>query len=605
REGIALGAVRVLRIRAGPPLLPRWRARVTAWIDAAFGEDAPLARALLVADMRSLPAGMRDQFAAAGLVHMLSIWGLHVGIIAFAVALALGALGMPRRRAAAATVAITAGYVALIGAPAPALRAVAMLAAGEVSRALQRPTSPWAALAVGAATPLVDPRIVDDIGYQLSVAGMVGLIASGALERRLFAGRLTGRKRALASAALTSVVASLVTGPLVAWRFGRASLVAPLTNVVATPIVGLLQPMLFIAMLLGWWPAAARFAAGASHPLLAAFVGVATTGAAIPGAQIEVAARTTALVVAGVASVLFVAACVRRESLVPLLGCVGCIGIVAWLPSVPRVGGEVELHMIDVGQGDALALRTPRGRWVVFDAGRTWTGGDAGKSTVVPYLRARGGEVYAFVLSHPHADHVGGAASVLRAMQPSLYVDAGYPGPTGSYRESLLAARELGTRWMRAHPGDSLVVDGVTLSFLAPDSAWTAQLEDANLASTVVRVRYRDVRFLLTGDAEGPEERWLLEHERESLAAEVLKVAHHGSVTSTTPDFLAAVHPRVALVSVGAGNSYGHPGPSVMRDLAASGAEVLRTDRLGSVIVSTNGVALSLHTEQRAWELSP
>ena len=605
RGGVALGVVRLGAIHARPGVLPRWRARVTRSIDDAFRGDAPLARALLVADMRSLSASTRDEFAAAGLVHMLSISGLHVGIIAFAVALALGALGLTRRRAAAATVAITAGYVALIGAPAPAVRAVAMLAAAEGSRAMQRPTSPWAALAIGAATPLVDPRIVDDIGYQLSVAGIVGLIASGSLERRLLGGRLGGWRRSLAAAALTSVVASLVTGPLVAWRFGRASLVAPLTNVVATPIVALLQPMLFVAMLLGWWPAAARFAADASHPLLAAFVWVAHAGAAIPGAQLDVAAGTTALLVSGIASVLLVATCVRRDTLAPAIGCVGCVALVAWLPSVPRGGGEVELHMIDVGQGDALALRTPRGRWVVFDAGRAWAGGDAGKSTVVPYLRARGGEVFAFVLSHPHADHAGGAASLLHAMHPALYVDAGYPGASGSYRESLVAARELGIRWQRAHPGDSLVVDGVTLTFLAPDSAWAAGLDDANLASTVVRIRYGTVRFLLTGDAEGPEEDWLVEHESALLGADVLKVGHHGSVTSTTPRFLAAVHPRVALVSVGAGNSYGHPGPSVMGDLARAGAQVLRSDRLGSVIVSTDGVALSLHTDQRAWELSP
>lgn len=604
-RGLALGAVRVVDHIAPPSVLSRWRARVARSIDDAFAGDAPLARALLVADMRSLPAGTRDEFAAAGLVHMLSISGLHVGIIAFAVQTFLGALGLPRPRAGGATVAITAGYVALIGAPAPALRAVTMLAAAEASRALQRPTSPWAALAVGAATPLVEPRLVDDIGYQLSVVGMVGLIASGALDRRVIRGRFGGWGRVLAGAALTSVVASLVTGPLVAWRFGRASLVAPLTNVVATPVVAVLQPILFVAMLLGWWPAGARFAAGAAHPLLAAFVWIAHAGAAVPGAQVEVAATRAALLLAGAASLLLVAACVRREFALPLCGAIACAGTIAWLPSLPASSGRAELHMIDVGQGDALALRTPRGRWVVFDAGRAWTGGDAGRSVLVPYLRARGGTVYAFVLSHPHADHAGGAASVVRAMRPTLYVDAGYPGGSGSYRESLVAARESATRWERVHPGDSLAIDGVVLTFLAPDSAWTAGLDDANLASTVLRVRYGNVRFLLTGDAERAEEEWLLAHEPALLEAEVLKVAHHGSVTSTTPPFLAAVRPRVALVSVGAGNSYGHPGAPVMSALAAAGAEVLRTDRLGTVIVSTDGVALSLHTDQREWELSP
>jgi competence protein ComEC len=224
---------------------------------------------------------------------------------------------------------------------------------------------------------------------------------------------------------------------------------------------------------------------------------------------------------------------------------------------------------------------------------------------VVPYLRARGGSVAAFVLSHPHADHVGGAASVLRALHPGLYIDAGFAGGGDAYRASLGEASTLGITWQRAHPGDSLSIDGVTLRFLAPDSAWTASLDDANLASTVVLVRYGRVRFLLVGDAEAPEENWLLAQSDTALRADVLKVGHHGSRTSTTPDFLDAVHPRIALVSVGAGNGYGHPSAEVMGALAAVGAQVLRTDRLGTVVVRTDGVALSVQAASRAWDLPP
>jgi competence protein ComEC len=261
--------------------------------------------------------------------------------------------------------------------------------------------------------------------------------------------------------------------------------------------------------------------------------------------------------------------------------------------------------MIDVGQGDALALRTPRGRWVVVDAGRSWAGGDAGRSTVVPYLRSRGGEVVAFVLSHPHMDPVGGAASVIRAMHPSIYLDPGFAGASGSYLESLDAVRSTHARWERVRPGDSLVVDGVVLRFLAPDSTWTSTLDDANLASSVLAARFGKVSFLLTGDAEAAEEEWMLTHDSLALGATVLKVGHHGSITSTTPAFLRAVHPRLALISVGAGNSYGHPGAPVLRELAASGVQVLRTDRFGTIVVRTDGVALSVHTEQREWDLPP
>src|SRR5262249_53558499 len=135
--------------------------------------------------------------------------------------------------------------------------------------------------------------------------------------------------------------------------------------------------------------------------------------------------------------------------------------LLIWLPMRPLGDGDVELHMMDVGQGDAIGLRTRHGRWILFDAGRAWRGGDAGRSTVVPYIARRGGQLDVFVLSHPHTDHVGGAASVLRTLHPGTYIDAGFAGGADAYRASLDAAKTMGVRWVRAHPGDSLAIDGV------------------------------------------------------------------------------------------------------------------------------------------------
>jgi competence protein ComEC len=263
----------------------------------------------------------------------------------------------------------------------------------------------------------------------------------------------------------------------------------------------------------------------------------------------------------------------------------------------------VELHMIDVGQGDAIALRTAHGHWVLVDAGRAWASGDAGKSTIVPYIGRRGGVLDMFVLTHPHTDHVGGAATVLRALHPSTFVDGGFPGPATAYRDALATARATRIRWTRAHPGDSAFVDGVTIRFLAPDSALTAALVDPNLASVVTLVEVGDVRMLLMGDAERPEEEWLLAHEASALHADILKVAHHGSQTSSTEAFLDAVRPRVALVSVGEGNVYHLPTPSIMRRLAAHRAQVLRTDRLGTVVIRTDGHRIFVNASGDTWEL--
>jgi competence protein ComEC len=264
-------------------------------------------------------------------------------------------------------------------------------------------------------------------------------------------------------------------------------------------------------------------------------------------------------------------------------------------------GGIVEMHMIDVGQGDALALRTPKGRWVLFDAGRSWIGGDAGRSAVVPYIRRRGGSVFAFVLSHPHSDHVGGGKSIIDALEPVEYWDAAYVAGSTPYRESLEAAARHRVAWHRVHPGDSVDIDGVKIRFLAPDSAWTASLSDPNEASAVALVQYGRVRFLMTGDAEAGEEEWMLAHNAAGLSADVLKVGHHGSSTSSTDAFVAAVRPRVALVSVGAANTYGHPSIDVVRALGAAGAQVLRTDQLGSVVVRTDGRSLTVDAGGGQW----
>jgi competence protein ComEC len=306
---------------------------------------------------------------------------------------------------------------------------------------------------------------------------------------------------------------------------------------------------------------------------------------------------------AGVAAVAALVACSARWPARAALVSAGAIALLLVGPLLAPLGGETELHMIDVGQGDAIALRTRAGRWILVDAGRSWLGGDAGRAVVVPYLAHLGGDVALFVLSHPHADHVGGAASAFTALHPARFLDPGYVGTSSPYLAALAAAARQRIPWQRVRPGDSLVVDEVVLTALAPDSAWASNLADANLASSVLIARIGAVRVLLTGDAEGPEEDWLLEHDAGALEADVLKVAHHGSRTSTTPPFLAAVRPRLALVSVGAHNTYGHPDADVMQRLHAAGAQLLRTDRAGTIVVRTDGRRITVEARGERWTI--
>ncbi|HEY9229548.1 MAG TPA: DNA internalization-related competence protein ComEC/Rec2 [Gemmatimonadaceae bacterium] len=601
-RGLASKDARVELVK-GPGLLPRWRATVGRMIERTFRGDAPLVKALLIADWRELSPELRDRWSAAGLSHMLSIGGMHIAIIATAIELALELFGVARRRASIATIVVALFYVALIGAPVPAVRSLLMSASVLVARLIQRPTARWSIVGIGAMHPIVDPSVIVDAGYQLSVIGVAAIIAAGQLGKRIGIERLPTIPRALVAGLLGTTIATIASAPIIAWIFGRISMIAPLTNLVANPLIALAQPMIFCGMVLAPIAPIARWFADAAHPLLAGLDRVAATGASVPHATIQIAPTMSAAIVACVMAGSVIVACASRDWIRPAASALSAAVLLLWLPVTPTRRGLVELHMIDVGQGDAIALRTPHSRWILFDAGGAWRGGDAGRSMVIPYIARRGGTVEMFVLSHPHTDHVGGASALLRAFKPAAYVDAGFPGGAESYRMSLDAARAMRVRWRRAHPGDSVVIDGVTITFLAPDSAWTASLTDPNLASVIARVTYGDVRMLLVGDAERAEEEWLLARDRDALRADILKVGHHGSSTSSTEEFLDAVRPSLALVSVGAGNTYHLPKVEVLQRIARYGAQVLRTDHLGTIVARTDGARLFIEAAGDRWEL--
>lgn len=601
RGGTLVMPSAALRLERGPGPLARWRARTGAVIDTLYGDRAPLARALLIADERDISPALRTRMADAGIIHMLSVSGLHVAVLAEAMVLALLLLRVGVRRAETGALAVVLLFVAFVGAPAPAVRSAVMFAALVLSRRLQRPTSPWALLALGALVPLADPRIVRQIGFQLSVAGMAGLIASGMLARRLSRLREGDWPSRIGRELLATVVASAVTAPIVAWHFGRVSLAAPLTNLAAAPLFALAQPALFLSLLCAPIRPLAQLVADGTGPLLAGIERVAAAGAALPGAAIDAMPSAGTAVLVAMASGALVVACASRHWARPAVAGTLALAGAAWWPLVAPRADTLQVHMIDVGQGDAIALRTPARRWIVVDAGDAWGASDAGERLVAPYLRRRGGEVAALVLSHPHADHVGGAASLVRRLGVGVILDGGFVHTSSSYADVITSARARGTPWRLARAGDTLSIDGVRLTVLAPDSATAVNAGGANEASVVLAAEFRGVRVLLTGDAERAEEAALVRQFSERLPAHILKVGHHGSATSSTPAFLDVVRPRVALVSVGAGNRYGHPSREVLRALHSRGAHVARTDDDGTVVVTTDGASIVLATEEGRW----
>ena len=256
-------------------------------------------------------------------------------------------------------------------------------------------------------------------------------------------------------------------------------------------------------------------------------------------------------------------------------------------------GRATELHMLDVGQGDAIALRTPRGRWMLVDAGRSWLGGDAGRSTVVPYLAHRGGALALFVLSHPHADHVGGAASVVRVAAPGALPRSGLRRHARhAYLAALGAAARARIPWQRVHPGDSLVRRRGRCS---PRSRRTRRGSPRS-PTPIWRARCSwraSARSASSSPAtpRQPEEDWLLSRDAgRARAPTCSRSAITAAARARARAFLGAVRPRLALVCVGAHNAYGHPSPEVLQRSARRRARrCCAPIVLGTIVVSTDG----------------
>ncbi|MGG3282725.1 MBL fold metallo-hydrolase [Paenibacillus solani] len=258
--------------------------------------------------------------------------------------------------------------------------------------------------------------------------------------------------------------------------------------------------------------------------------------------------------------------------------------------SIPEkhTSGSLQVFYLDVGQGDSTLIRTPKGQHVLIDGGDNHKGDD-----VVAYLKQLGVKnLDAIIATHPDADHIGGLDMVIDAIPVKSVYAPRVSHTTNTYQDFLLAVKNRGLKIKTAKAGLTLPLDGITAEFVAPVAEYG---KDLNAWSAVLRVQHGNTSFLFTGDAETRSEKDMLEHSK-LLHADVLKVGHHGSDTSTLQKFLEAVNPKYAVISAGKDNKYGHPKAAIVNRLKRAKVTVYRTDTQGTITAISDGKNIKFET---------
>jgi competence protein ComEC len=621
-SGSVLSAALVERGRGLRQLIDRARAHCRRRILATFSpRAAPLARALVLGES-DLDADDDDAFKKSGLSHLLAVSGTHLVFAVLSLVRALTflliriesiAARLDAARIAAAFGALLALlYADFAGGSGSAWRAAWMLSAGLGVRALGRHPSTLrsvaASLLVGAA---LDPLAAFDLSFLLSIAATLGLIVIGQpLAERCE--RVAFRPLRWFLLSMAATVASMVPcAPLLALLSDDLGLAGLLANAVAAPLGEV------VAL-----PLCLTHALTAPLPWLEQGIALVASGALL---VVRVVARASAsatflalpvpepsawqLALLGVAAVGALRA-PRRRGLHSARLAALAVALVAVELALGHAGKPLDrlrVTALDVEQGDSTLVDFPDGRLMLVDAGG-FVGSpvDPGRAVVKPLLRVRRRDrVDVAVLSHPHPDHFGGLASALRGVEVGEFWDSGQGESEGAGPAYAALLRELRARSVpilrpRELCGRPRSFGAATVEVLGPCPDFVPR-RDANDNSLVLRITFGARAVLLTGDAEHEEEAELLRAHGARLRADLLKVGHHGSRTSSTPGFLAAVTPAVATISCGVRNRFGHPHRETLESFGRAGIFALRLDRTGSVVWQSDGRSSELWSFSAAY----
>lgn len=553
-------------------------------------DSAGLMLGILLGDTSDISSELQEDFKATGLTHILAVSGLNVAMLLGICLLILRILKL-RPYSQLILAACLLSFYALITRGEPSvLRATIMALIGLGGWYLGRQKNLLSALSFAALLLLVyDPFLLYSVSFQLSFAATLALI----IFCPIFAERLeTLRLPAwIRDGISVSLAAQLGVIPILALYFNQISLISLLANLLVVPATAPVLALGLAASALSWVSAAlSHFTLFLSSVFLNYMIAATRLLARIPWAAVDVPSPT--LVQTGI-YYLAVGVSIHALSLRKrgwdrrvLLMVLFIVAVVLWFQVIGSFPpGRLEATFFEVGQGDAALVRTPGGVNILID------GGENPSLMRRALARKRIRKLDLVILSHPHADHLGGLPEVIRTKNVNMVFDAGQIHPTPGYRDFLKIVRKNKVRYEIVRAGKTFRIgDELTLRILHPSREFVSgSISDLNNNSLVTKISYGKVSLLLPGDIEKEGEKDLLSRGSSNLKSTVLKVPHHGSSNGSDFGFLKAVSPRIAVISVGRGNAFGHPAKITLRRLRRLGSKVYRTDRTGDVTIVTDG----------------
>ncbi|NLZ53171.1 MAG: DNA internalization-related competence protein ComEC/Rec2 [Thermoanaerobacteraceae bacterium] len=532
----------------------------------------------------NIPGETMKAVKNSGVAHALAVSGLHTGVIYGALELVFYRIGISRKLSFVIESIIIIFYSFMAGLSPSVVRAAIMIMVFMLSKIVGRENDSLNSLCFSAVILLlINPLTLFSVSFQLSYAAVIGIILFYAPLKRL----LAPLPKYLNESTAAMVSAQLVAGPVLAYHFYSISLVGFIANLLVVPLVSLILISGLISGIIGF----------AFEPLGALFVKcpgflldiverIVLISSSLPFATIIVPAMpifSTFLYFISLALIFDLIPFTDKYHLKYKKAYAIVLMLIAILPAIWPFG-TFEVTFIDVGQGDSILIQTKDKKFILIDGGGTPAYSnsdfDTGEDIILPILYSKGiKQIDLVVFTHFDDDHAKGLLSILKSMKVKNII-YGLSEDCDVYREMLEIAKQKRIKTIQVSRGDSFIVDNAAFEVLHPVK--DAPYSSGNNNSVVLKMSYNSVSFLFTGDLEYEGEQSLISS-RSDIKAHVLKIGHHGSLTSTSREFLSKVNPMYGVITVGADNKFGHPSPQVINLLKESGITVFRTDINGAI----------------------